>query len=430
MNNKKEYIRKVIGVLIKHYRKQNSFYVNDFIYENDDFYRNNCIICNQCNNAERICSKNTLYRLEEGKVIQNECVYHRLAHKLGKRVILNRMGFYIKLETYRSILIESLIDFSKSKITKLEAQITHDLCTYKDVLYISEILLLYKSIIQDKLYSTKTEKKDIQTFLNIKDALVDEDRKLVIYYLYSGSFKRGDCNIDFEQIMNESKKYIDDPLFYKIKLDFINTQSHMSALKYFIENEIPNLNSLTPYQKYCFYTSLEYPLINSYAFEESYEVLIKCKEIVESSDFGDMILKNCYLRLGFISYCLEHYEETETWMMKAFEINHSIAKNLVILCSALEKMGKIDTIIQILKKTDTSKMKSIYGKKVYIYYKRKYGKAKKTKNDILELEDYICNEIKPFLDTYGSVHKEIFQNDLIQYVKKTKNFEKYYYFTI
>ena len=38
MNNRNEYIRKVIGTLIKHYRKQNTFYVNDFIYEVDDFY--------------------------------------------------------------------------------------------------------------------------------------------------------------------------------------------------------------------------------------------------------------------------------------------------------------------------------------------------------------------------------------------------------
>ena len=59
MNDRKEYIRKVIGTLIKHYRRQNSFYVNDFIYEDDYFYKENCLTCNECKTPHRICSKNT-----------------------------------------------------------------------------------------------------------------------------------------------------------------------------------------------------------------------------------------------------------------------------------------------------------------------------------------------------------------------------------
>lgn len=429
MNNRKEYIRKVIGTLIKHYRKQNSFYVNGFIYEDDDFYKENCLICNECKVPHRICSKNTLYRLEEGKAIQNECVYHRLAHKLGKKVILNRMDFYIRLETYRSLLIEALIDFSKSKISRLEAQITHDLYNYENVLFISEILLLYKSIIQDKLYSTKTEKKDIQMFLCLKDVLIEEDKKLIIYHLYTASFKRGNFGIDFESIITESKQYINDPLFYQIKLDNINNQNHLIALNELVNNEMPNIDSLNQYQKFRLYYALEYALTNSYAFEESYKVLIKAKEIVEMSDFGNRALKNCYLRLGFVSYCLEQYENTEKWMMKAFEMGHSISKNFVILCSALEKMKKYDLIKKIISETDVSKNKTPYNKKVYVYYKMKYEKSKLSKKDLELLEDLICNDIKPLLNIYGQSHTKIFENDLIEYIKITGNREKFFEFS-
>lgn len=429
MNNRNKYIRKVIGTLIKHYRKKNSFYINDFIYEDDDFYKENCLKCNECKIPHRICSKNTLYRLEDGKVIQKECVYHRLAHKLGKRVILNRMDFYIRLETYRNLLIESLIDFSKLKLIKLEAQITHDLYKYENVLYISEILLLYKSIIQDKLYSANTEKKDIQTFLSLKDILVEDDKKLIIYHLYTASFKRGNFGIDFENVITESKLYINDPLFYQIKLDIINNQNHLIALNDLVKNELANIDSLNKYQKFRLYYALEFALTNSCAFEESYKVLIKAKDIVEMSDFGDRALKNCYLRLGFVSYCLEQYENTEKWMMKAFEIDHSISKNFVILCSALEKIKKFDLIKKVINLTDISKNKTPYNKKTYIYYKIKYEKEKLSKRNLELLEDLICNDLKPYLNNYGQIHTKIFENDLIEYIKITGNREKFFEFS-
>ena len=338
------------------------------------------------------------------------------------------MDFYLRLETYRNLLKECLIDFSKTKIMKLEAQITHDLYNYENVLYISEIFLLYKSIIQDKLYSTKTEKKDIQTFLSLKDVLVDEDRKLIIYYLYNGSFKRGEFGINLEEIISESRKYINDPLFYQVKLDNINNQNNLTALNELVNNELANIESLTQYHKYRLYYALEFALTNSCAFEEAYEILTKAKAIAEMSDFGDKTIKNCYLRLGFVSYCLEKYEYTEKWMMKAFKMNHSISKNFVILCSALEKMKKYDLIKEIISSTDTSKNKTTYNKKAYIYYKTKYEKTKLSKKDFIILEDLICYEIKPLLNIYGEVHKKIFVNDLIEYIKITGNHYKFFEF--
>lgn len=430
MDERIKHIKKIIGKLIKHYRKQNSFYVNDFIYEEDEYYQNNCLNCNACKNPSRICSKNTLYRLEDGNEIQNECIYYRLAHKLGKKVILNRMDFYLKLEAYRNLLIDSLIDFSKSKIINLEAQVTHDLYTYENTLYIGEILLLYKSIIQDKLYSTKIEKKDIQMFLSIKEYLNEDDKKLLVYYLYTGSFKREEFGIKFKELSLESQKYINDPLFYQVKLDNINKQNHLVALNDFVYNEIPKVESLNQYQKYRLYYALEYALTNSGAFDEAYKILIKAKDIAISTDFGDKTLKNCYLRLGFVSYCIEQYTETEKWMIKAFEMDHSISKNLAILCSALEKTKKYDTLKNVINLTDASKNKTIYGKKIFIYYKLKYEKKKLTKKDILILEDYICNEISPLLSKYGNIHKKIFEEDLIKYVRKTGNFHKYFEFSI
>ena len=91
-------------------------------------------------------------------------------------------------------------------------------------------------------------------------------------------------------------------------------------------------------------------------------------------------------------------------------------------------MKKYDLIKEIISSTDTSKNKTTYNKKAYIYYKTKYEKTKLSKKDFIILEDLICYEIKPLLNIYGEVHKKIFVNDLIEYIKITGNHYKFFEF--
>ena len=66
-------------------------------------------------------------------------------------------------------------------------------------------------------------------------------------------------------------------------------------------------------------------------------------------------------------------------------------------------------------------------RKITIYYKRKYQSEPLTKKQMSELEDYICEEIKHFLNRMGDLLKNIFLDDLLNYVEKTSNYKKLYF---
>lgn len=423
-----KHVKKTIGFLIKYYRKQSSKPLSYYLETNSHFMNETCSICNQCDNPKTICSKNTLYRLEEGQVISNECVYMRLADKLNRTVIFNQIDIYNKLDFYRKTLIDSLIDFSKTKLENLNSKIEFDLNKHKDVLYVYEILLLYQTIIQNKLYNPKVSKETIDLIYSLKDYVLDEDRKIILCLFIGSSFRYGGYDIDANLINESAKEYIDDPLFYGFKLETICNQNLLIAHRELTEKELPKLSTKTTYQKHIFFNYLEYVQLNAKMFEETYDSTIKNIELIKQSDFGNATLKNCYLHLGIVTYLLHKYNETVEWLLKALEINHFLSKDIPLLCSALERTNKKDIIPQILKEIDFSRIKSSYGKEVYAYYKLKYEKQSLTKDDIIRLEDFICSTLKPHLETMGTLHKGIFDEDLKTYIKTTRNFKKYYEF--
>lgn len=414
MLDKFEYEKKIIGQLIKYYRKQSTYTVDSFILDN---------------NKNRICSKNTLYRLEEGKTVSDETIYHLLAEKLGKTVIFERYDIYERLEMYRKLLVDNIVDFSKTNLEKLESRIIIDINKYKNALYIDEMLLLYRNLIQDRIYSkNKPLKKDINVLLYLKDKLSQSERKIIIYYFYVGLFNRGNYGIDLNQIIKEGKQYVEDPLFYEIKFDYLFELNMLHAYNHLITHELPKIDTLTAYQKYWLYRMFEIVQVNLEDFHAAYKSMEIAYEIVQSSDLGHVGIWGCYLRLGFDAYCMKKYELAVDWLMKAFEEKRFLGKDLVMLCASLEKLGKINLIKQILQDTDCSIAKSAYAKKVYTYYKLKYQKDIKNKKDIIELENYICDTLKPFFETYGQVHKDTFNEDLKEYVKITGNYKKYFLF--
>ena len=413
MSDKFEYEKKIIGQLIKYYRKQSTYTVDSFILDE---------------NNNRICSKNTLYRLEEGNLVKDEMVYYHLAKKLGKEVIFNRYDIYEKLEMYRELLVDNIVDFSKTNLEKLEARLIIDIDKYQDVLYINEILLLYRNLIQDRINSNNGPlKAEIDILLYLKDKVSLSNRKIIIYYFYVGMFRRGDYEIDLNKIIDEGKQYINDPLFYEIKLDILYEMDMLSAYDYLITVELPKINSLTSYQKYLLYNLFEFVQLNSGSFQEAYNSMLKAYELIKISDFGRNEIYNCYSRLGFNAYCMKRYELTTDWLMKAFNERKSLGKNLIFLCSSLERTKNIDLIRRVLKNTDFSIIKAPYNKKVYTYYKLKYLKEKNSKKDIIKLENYIC-DLKPYFETYGQIHKDVFNEDLKEYVKITGNYKKYFLF--
>lgn len=379
-------------------------------------------------NNNRICSKNTLYRLEEGNLVKDEMVYYHLAKKLGKEVIFNRYDIYEKLEMYRELLADNIVDFSKTNLEKLEARLIIDTDKYQDVLYINEILLLYKNLVQDRLHLNENPPiNEIDVILYLKDKVSQTYKKIIIYYFYVGLLTHENYGIDIQKVIEEGKLYKDDPLFYEIKLDILYEMDMLSAYNYLVTTELPKINMLTSYQKFWLYRFFSFVQVNSESFHEAYASMLKAYEIVKTSDFGKFETWDCYLRLGFNAYCMNNHELAIEWLMKVFNERKYLGKDLVIICSSLQKLKKIDLISQIISNTNFAITKSSYAKKVYTYYKLKYLKEKNSKKDITKLENYIC-DLKPYFETYGQIHKNVFNEDLKEYVKITGNYKKYFLF--
>ena len=55
---------------------------------------------------------------------------------------------------------------------------------------------------------------------------------------------------------------------------------------------------------------------------------------------------------------------------------------------------------------------------------------KQSKQQIIELEEYICEEIKPLLKNLGSMHKSIFSDEIKKLVSITGDYKKIYLFEL
>lgn len=425
-----KYEKRMIGLLVFYYRKKLDINLDEFLYNTGKYYSDNCIACNLCSNSVMICTPKTLYRIEKGCISKNECYYHRLAEKLDKEFIVDRK-IYNRLHQYESCLIDYLVNFSKKKLSKLESLIDTDLLKYSNMIYISEKLNLLKDIINFKLYRLSPDKDKIELYLYMKDHFEDPDRKLLLLFLYDIRFRLKTFNIDYETIINECNDHNDDPLFYRIKLANIAQMNYLDAYPRLKNEETNNIENLNNYQKYSLYEYLAFVELNANSYEKSYISMQKCIDILdESQDFSDYHKISCYKQMGKISFLLEKYEDVIKWYSIILDQNESIGLNYSLLFYSLEKTNQEELIRNILDNVNLSKTKTISEKKILLYYKKKYMFKKQTKQQIIELEEYICEEIKPLLKNLGSMHKSIFSDEIKKLVSITGDYKKIYLFEL
>lgn len=63
---------------------------------------------------EKICTPATLYKIEKGIALKNECYYYQFAYKFGKQVLFDDWIFK-RLDQYRECLKKCMISNSKKK---------------------------------------------------------------------------------------------------------------------------------------------------------------------------------------------------------------------------------------------------------------------------------------------------------------------------
>ena len=429
MNKYKDFYfdKYIIGLLIKYYRKNKNIKVVNLLTRKNSNEYEFCIDCDKCKNRKAICSTKKLYAIERGDVATKDCYYNSLAANLDKQVIFDRR-MSNRLINYRNNLKNVLIECSKSKLNKLLIMINKDINKYKNVLYFEDMLSIYLDIINYYLYHIVPSDDSIRLSLYLLEIVDDEDKKIFACFLYEISFRVSNHLIDRDNIKKYCEKYVNDPLLLKYKLEQIVSQNYLDAFESIVEMEKIAVN-MSDYQYCCLLEYKAYVLMNAESYEKSYCTLKKCIDIALSKkDFSDYVVINYYGKLGVICFLLEKYAET----IESFSVLLSKAAPLGVNCSLLfysmEKCGMEKQIKDVLKTIDISKKRRPFVEIIVNYYSMRYTEKQFEKNDFILLENMICEDVKPFLKTYGSIQKYIFTNDLKKLVEKTGNYKKYYKF--
>ena len=424
-----EYEKKIIGILIGFYRKKLDVKLAFFLINKKNYYHEYCLACKKCENTERICSPKTLYQIEKGFVIKNECFYYRLCENINKKLIFNK-AILKKLDNYRELLYNSIVDFSKQTLFSLLKEIESDILKFKNTIYIEERLTLYRDVINYKLKRIIPSHESVEIYVLLKDNLAIEDEKIILLLLYDISYKIKNNLIDRDKIISESKKYYKDPLFFRMML-FSNVDISI-AYSLFEKYEADNFTQLNLYQKYTLYEYISFIDINYNCYEKGYHNLKKCIEIIkEGADFSDYTIKNCSRQMGIVCYLLNKYYESIEYFYSILKYKQfSIGLNYVLLFNCLEKTNQVNKILKIIEEINIATLKNKNEKLIMIYYWKKHLVKKHTKPQIAELEDFICEELVNIVVVGGELYERIFKEDLRQYVSITKDYKKFFSFDV
>lgn len=417
------YERKIIGKILAYYRKQNNQKLQSFLYNKGKFYNENCVTCNLCKNSEMICSPKTLLKIENGEEsIKKECFYHRLCEKFELKFNLNHT-MQFKINNYRSLLIENIVNFSKIKLKQLGANIELELQKNSNIIYYTDILLLYLSVINYKLYRKITlDDKTINLYVYLLDVINEMDKKIILLCLFDMSYRVSLDSLNRDKIIELSMPYLDDPLLYKIKMTHISSMNYIDAYEHFHDEEM-KIDTLANYQIFTLLQYKAFIYFNSGNFEKSYDLLEESLRVSSIDDFSDYDVLSCYKKLAIICFVLKKYREA----IKYFELNlkyeNSLGTNYVLLFYSLEVENKSDRILEIINNIKVEEIRNDLEKMLLKYYKMKYEKDFNYKENAKWLEEYITKNIVPLFDEIGLLHRRVFIHDLRKLVKITGQYK-------
>lgn len=420
--------KSIIGYLLKYYRKENDMTVESALYNVGAYYKEFCLDCNKCTNKEIITSLKTYRKIENGEVVKNECIYHRLAENFEMKVLFERKVFQ-KIVDYRDELYCHLTDYSYTNLKRLRNEIEKDLKLYHNVILIQEMLQFYYDILVFEIDRKVADDKNIRLYFYLKDIVKDKDNKLINYYFYQIIHYHDKVYEQKEEIFKFIENYSDEPLFFSMKLILLCENDLLNA--YIELNKIPLEKEIqfTDYQRFCLYDTKAFVAQNIGKSEESYQNLNRCVELINDGlDISEKSIGNCYKRIGKVLCDLKRYEEGVDYFLKAMQFNCNMGVMYVLFFHALEKIGNIETLKAILEAKKNIKSNNILERKILNYYRNKYASSELSKTQIAFLEDYICEELTPSVVSTGGVIMSIFKNELLHWVSITTNYKKVFMF--
>lgn len=408
-----EYL-KVIGYLIGYHRKLQNIKINNLIKFNDYIKNRYCKDCQKRCNKKYICSDRTLYKIENGSVVNDECVYINLIDNLNMHFTSNRI-LLNKLDLFKNIIVECLLNVNKSSMISILNDITVELDSSVDTIYVSSILNLYKDIIQYKLYEIMPSSNNLKIYIFLYDKLDNINKNIIINLFYTLRYKN-DLSLTF---VNNNKNYFDyeNRLLFEPKLLEIREQDYIKGYETISEIDI---NYLNDYQQFLVFNSFAFIQLNLNLFDKCKYSLEKCLDIYQKNDYPIIIGKNTSRQLAMVSYMLNDYEDCINYLkMASNDLNDDIMAQYALLFDSYQKLNRINEMKQILKEINT---KTLLVKEYVIYYKLKYEKDLDI-TQMIKLEDYINQSIVPIINKTGMIFKNIFKKEIMTLVSQTKRYK-------
>lgn len=425
INYEKE--KRIIGFLISYYRKINEINANEFIYNKKNFFQTNCISCKKCKNSDIVCTFRTLQKVENGIVTKKECVYFRLCENLDLEVDFNR-NIFTKIDNLSDTIYSALIEHSLAQMQKLFASIGSDLKKYHNYIYVNEMLMLFYDILNFSLNSTVPSNEHIKLYVYLKDKFIGVINKLLLMFLYELSNSSIYLNSASDDLLVECSQYYDDPLFFSIKLHNIGNMNPLDSYPKLLS--LKNCeDELNIYQKYLLCNNLAFVELNTRAYDKAHETMKICIDLMQNEAyFNSATIKNTYRQMATIAFALKKYQETIYYLQEARKyVSDSLGVQITFLFYSLERTNQVDLLKEILENINVAQL-SEKEKVFFLYYKMKYAQKNLTKKQMSDLEEYICNDLKPFINIMGRLVKNIFLEDLRFYVSNTKNYKRIYSF--
>lgn len=427
------YEKGVIGRLIGYYRKHDSRILDDILWDKGNYYKKYCLECSKCTNKEKICAPKTLYKIESGITVDNDCYYYRLSEKLNKILIFDEKLF-LELDHYRDTLTELLIDYSYTKLMNFKKELLDKLDAYKNVIYVAERLRLYVDIIVGISDKSSCSQSKNDFYFYIKDSLDEKDKMLILYYLFHSLcyFPGQLSNQIFVSIYQEAMSYKDNRLAFNFWLSVVfDTIKPLQFLKMLEEYKELYQDRFTKHEWYLYNDYHAYVYFNTEEYELCYQYLLKNAELIDSGlDYTENKVRNLNVKLAILAYNQDKYDEAIIHFEKC-RVNNCLNignANIAFYIHSLEKTNQVDKVIEIINSYDINASTHDYEKKIIRYYRIKHINDLEVKERLKKREDFICEELIDVINRNGSMLKNLFKEELMSCVEQTTSYKKVYIF--
>lgn len=417
--------KQIIGKYIHYYRHKKKITQKQITTKIGSDYRQYAKSCRQectrnnlCLEANSICSTKILKRIENGEIFDLDCYYVGLVENLGFHFLLNDK--IIKdTQQAESLLADFIIHMSIFSYENLSSFIEYLEKSYPNIFFFSDLFDLYKNIMC-YYYEKKLPANIDEDFYDFLFEYADESTKnLLVIYLYTNQFYVKKNNY----LKNTVLKNQDNPIFFNSHIALIS-QNEASSISiehinsFFKKNEKQFVTS----NFYYYYSYLAFIYLNDSNLKVSSSYLEKCLNIIndKTNQLIPILKLKVWIQYGIVLFFMNDYIKSIDmyWKVATINIDMLHSHNLIFLFYMLEKENdnRLNELLQIDFKAclNSKEMLSIFA-----YYKLKHSQSVMTLSLMKDCSCFIVEKLS-FLDK-GSRAREIIEEDLKIYTKKTKN---------